>query len=73
MLEDSYILLRHIQEKLKEITYNIKITETSLLDMASLVNYEQIQVDRFIVELKGELVNWGCRDALFLSSQVSKN
>lgn len=48
-LEDAYVLLNYIQEKLKEITTNIKITETSLLDMASLVNYEHIQVGRLII------------------------
>ena len=52
LLQDSYVLLKYIQEKLKEITTSIKITETSLLDMASLVNYEQIQVDRFIIDLR---------------------
>ena len=38
-LQDCYIILKIVQDKLKNITESIKITETSLLDMASIVNY----------------------------------
>jgi hypothetical protein len=40
---------------LKEITGEISIAETDLLDIASLINYEIIQVDRQIIDTKQEL------------------
>ena len=39
------------------MTEKIKITETNLLDMASVVNYEIIQVDRLIIQMKNELLS----------------
>jgi hypothetical protein len=45
-----------VHRKLKTITGKIKITETNLLDMASLINYEIIQVDRMIIEIRNELL-----------------
>lgn len=45
-----------MHRKLKTITGQIKITETNLLDMASLINYEIIQVDRMIIEIRNELL-----------------
>lgn len=44
-----------MQSKLKEITEDIKITETNLLDIASLVNYEIIQVSRQIIDTHHEM------------------
>lgn len=41
---------------MKAITESIKITETSLLDMASIVNYENIQIEKFIIEVRNELI-----------------
>lgn len=38
-LQDCYVILKIVQDKLKNITQSIKITQTSLLDMASIVNY----------------------------------
>lgn len=35
----SYIVLKRVHDSLKEITEDIKITETDLLDVASLINY----------------------------------
>ena len=34
---------------------NIKITETNLLDVATIINYEIVQVDRVAVEVKEKL------------------
>jgi hypothetical protein len=45
-----------VHHKLKEITEEIKVTETSLLDVASLINYEIIQVDRQLIETKQEMM-----------------
>jgi hypothetical protein len=41
---------------LKEITEDIKVSETDLLDVASLMNYEIIQIDRQLIETKQELL-----------------
>jgi hypothetical protein len=45
-----------VHQKLKEITEDIKVSETDLLDVASLINYEMIQVDRQLIETKQELL-----------------
>jgi hypothetical protein len=45
-----------VHQKLKEITEGIKVSETDLLDVASLINYEIIQVDRQLIETKQELL-----------------
>lgn len=45
-----------VHQKLKEITEDIKVSETDLLDVASLINYEIIQVDRQLIENKQELL-----------------
>ena len=55
MLSDCYILLKKVSKKLRLITQSVKITETNLLDMATLVNYEIIQVERLFSEIKKEL------------------
>jgi hypothetical protein len=51
----SYVTLNRVQAKLKEITEDIKISETNLLDIASLVNYEIIQVSRQMNETQNEM------------------
>ena len=48
--------MKKVHQKLKNITQQIKITETNLLDMASIVNYEIIQVDRMLIEIRNELI-----------------
>lgn len=45
-----------VQSKLKEITDDIKVAETDLLDVASLINYEIIQVDRQLIDTRQELL-----------------
>ena len=57
VLSDSYIILKRVQKKLKEVTDKIKITETNLLDMASVINYEIIQVDRLLIEVRNHLIS----------------
>ena len=44
--------MKKIHKKLKKLTEQIKITETSLLDMASIINYEIIQLDRMMIEIR---------------------
>lgn len=58
ILQDCYVVLKIVQEKLKFITESIKITEISLLDMASIINYEHIQVEKFIIEIRNELIKY---------------
>ena len=48
--------LLKVQSKLKEITDDIKVAETDLLDVASLINYEIIQVDRQLIDTRQELL-----------------
>ena len=57
VLSDCYVLLRKVSKKLRLITQSVKITETNLLDMATVVNYEIIQVERLFSEIKKELEN----------------
>lgn len=45
-----------MHHKLKEITENILVSETELLDMTGLINYEIIQVDRQMMEIKQEIL-----------------
>lgn len=45
-----------MHHKLQEITEEIKVSETNLLDVASLINYEIIQVDRQLIETKQEIL-----------------
>ena len=49
------VLLR-VKERLKKITTDIQITEVHLLDISSLVNYEAIQVERLVVDVKQEMM-----------------
>jgi hypothetical protein len=55
-LAEAYLALAKILSKLKEITEDIKVSETDLLDVASLINYEIIQVDRQLIETKQEIL-----------------
>ena len=68
------MILKWVHRKLKNITQQIKITETNLLDMASIVNYEIIQVDRMLIEMRNELLkskrDIPGSDELNLSGQV---
>lgn len=52
MLNDCYILVKKVNKKLRSITQGIRITETNLLDIATMVNYEIIEVDRLLEEIK---------------------
>ena len=49
------MLLKKISKKLRLMAQNIKITETNLLDVATIINYEIVQVDRVAVEVKEKL------------------
>ena len=42
---------------MKEITKFITIIEIDLLDISSLINYEIIQVDRMVIDIKEQLEN----------------
>lgn len=44
-----------VLEKLKEITKLINIVEIDLLDISSLINYEIIQVDKMVIDIKEQL------------------
>ena len=55
-LSEANLSLVRIHHKLKEITENINVSETDLLDLASLINYEIIQVDRQLIEIKQEIL-----------------
>ena len=55
-LGDSYTALTKVHRKLKEITQDIKVSQTDLLDVASMVNYQIIQVDRQLIETRQELL-----------------
>ncbi len=44
-----------VLEKLKEITKLINVVEIDLLDISSLINYEIIQVDKMVIDIKEQL------------------
>jgi hypothetical protein len=44
-------------EKLRIITSLVNVAEIDLLDVASLINYEIIMVDRMMIDIKQELNN----------------
>lgn len=48
--------LQRVHRQLKEITEEIRVTETDLLDVASLINIEIIQIDREMIDIKQELI-----------------
>ena len=74
VLSDGYVILKWVHKKLKNITQQIKITETNLLDMASIINYEIIQVDRMLIEMRNQLLKLKTdipqMDGLHLSEEV---
>ena len=52
VLSDCYVIMKKVHKKFQKITEQIKITETNLLDLASVINYEIIQLDRIIIETR---------------------
>lgn len=55
-LTESYKTLNQIHLKLKSISGEINASETELLDVASIINCELIQVDRQLIDVKQELL-----------------
>ena len=48
-------MVKKVNKKLRSITQGIRITETNLLDIATMVNYEIIEVDRLLEEIKSNV------------------
>lgn len=44
-----------VLDKLKEITRLINVVEIDLLDISSLINYEIIQVDKMVIDIKEQI------------------
>ena len=51
----AYLVMTGVLEKLKEIIKLINIVEIDLLDISSLINYEIIQVDKMVIDIKEQL------------------
>lgn len=51
----AYMVVQEVNEKLKDIVKLISVVEIDLLDVSSLINYEILNVERMVADVKEQL------------------
>jgi hypothetical protein len=54
-LKVAYMVVQEVNEKLKDIVKLISVVEIDLLDVSSLINYEILNVERMVADVKEQL------------------